>query len=261
MIGWVNSNLYQPTTEIASVLPIPSKVRSTLGMGSYESSLHSKQHHHFLASMQKTRKPVLPVHNSQERNLFRDFMTGNSRFNDPISGPNWEQAIRLWNNTADITDGILYKLTEQLKVYYDGDWKRNTNIKQTKSMTADVHIPLKQSLRPTLLPAPPISRSPPITTLPSLSPAPPAPMPSSSSAPHPETPAFHVACKQALAALLERPTKKWKGCTCQKCAFEDCPGKKSVNLCKNTCQYCSQQVCQGWNPQCPMKPCHAGWDD
>ncbi|KAF8240317.1 hypothetical protein L208DRAFT_1234018 [Tricholoma matsutake] len=234
MIGWVNGNLYQPTTEIAGVLPIPSKVRSTLGMGSYESSFHSKQHHHFLASMQRTHKPVLPVHNSQECNLFCDFMMGNSRFNDPILGPNWEQAVRLWNNTADITDGISYKLTEQLKVYYNGDWKRNTNIKQTKSMTADVCIPLKQSLcdprwssaapkaperaqtlhsmskglqatsdialstfgtGPTLLPAPPLSRSPPITTLPSLSPAPPAPMPSSSSAPHPETPAFHVARK------------------------------------------------------------------
>jgi hypothetical protein len=51
MTGWVNGNLYQPTAEIANVLPIPSQVRSTLGMGSYESSLHSKQHHHFLALM------------------------------------------------------------------------------------------------------------------------------------------------------------------------------------------------------------------
>ncbi|GLB45618.1 putative essential for the formation of DNA replication focal centers [Lyophyllum shimeji] len=137
MIGWVNGNLYQPTIEVSGVLPIPSQVQSTLGMGSYESSLHSKQRHHFLASMQGTRKPVLPVHNSQERDLFRDFMTGDSGFNDPISGPSWEHAVRLWNNAADTKEGISYKLTEQLKVYYNGDWKRNTNIKQTKSMTAD----------------------------------------------------------------------------------------------------------------------------
>lgn len=146
-IGWVNGNLYQPTTEVAGVLPIPSQVRSSLGMGTYKSSLHSKQRHYFLASMQGTRKPVLPIHNSQERDLFRDFMTGDSGFNDPVSGPNWEHAVRLWNDTADTKEGISYKLTEQLKVYYNGDWKRNTNIKQTKSMTVDVRFPLKQSLR------------------------------------------------------------------------------------------------------------------
>ncbi|GLB43789.1 putative essential for the formation of DNA replication focal centers [Lyophyllum shimeji] len=147
MTGWVNGNLYQLTTEVAGVLPIPRQVQSSLGMGTYESSLHSKQRHYFLASMQGTRKPVLPIHNSQERDLFRDFMIGDSGFNDPVSGPSWERAARLWNDTAEIKEGISYKLTEQLKVYYNGDWKRNTNIKQTKSMTADVRIPLKHSLR------------------------------------------------------------------------------------------------------------------
>ncbi|KAF8078294.1 hypothetical protein FPV67DRAFT_1402915 [Lyophyllum atratum] len=288
MVGWVNGNLYQPTAEVAGVLPIPNQVQSSLGMATYEPSLHSKQRHFFLASMQRTRKPVLPIHDSQERDLFRDFMTGDSGFNDPVSGPNWERAARLWNDTADTREGISYKLTEQLKVYYNGDWKRNTNIKQTKSMTADARIPLKQSLRdprrssgapkaPEMAKtlhsvsrgfqvsaqAGPSSSAPPV-----LLQVPPHPLSNTSSlnmnsSPFSQdTPAFQIARKRALAAALpERPSKKRKGRTCRKCANEDCPGKKSVSLCRNLCRDCNHQVCRGRNPQRPTRLCHIGWDE
>ncbi|KAF5381364.1 hypothetical protein D9615_008300 [Tricholomella constricta] len=145
--GWVNGNLYVPSNEVAGVLPIPDQVRTRFGMGAYVASLHSKQPHHFLASMQGTRKAVLPVHSAEERDLFRNFMAGNSGFNDSSSGPNWDLAVQLWNNAAEVKENISYKLPEQLKFYYNGDWKKNTNVKQTKAMTAHAHIPLLKTLR------------------------------------------------------------------------------------------------------------------
>jgi hypothetical protein len=79
MTGWVNGNLYQETKEVAGILPIPDELRSRSGMGSFMKSLHSKQPNHFLASMQGTRKPVLPIHNPEERELFQKLMSGSTR--------------------------------------------------------------------------------------------------------------------------------------------------------------------------------------
>ncbi|KAG6834894.1 hypothetical protein H0H93_006592 [Arthromyces matolae] len=133
--GWVNGNLYHPTNETAGVLPIPNDVRSKLSMAAYVPALHSKQPHHFLASKQGTRKPVLPISNTDERKLFHSFMTSNSAFNDCDAGPNWDVAALTWNNAADAdaTGLVSYKITEQLKAYYN-EWKKYCNIKQTKSM-------------------------------------------------------------------------------------------------------------------------------
>jgi len=52
--GWVNGNLYQPTKEVMGVLPIPPKICLNTAMGAYVPSLHGKQPHHFLASIQGT---------------------------------------------------------------------------------------------------------------------------------------------------------------------------------------------------------------
>lgn len=64
----------------------------------------------FFASVQGTRKPVLPIHNTEEKTLFHNFMTGNNGFNDPVSGPNWEHAVQLWNAQADVSENIDYKV-------------------------------------------------------------------------------------------------------------------------------------------------------
>ncbi len=63
--GWVNRNLYILTCEVSGVLPIPEGIRWKSCMGEYNSNLHSKQLHYLLASMQGTRKAVLPVHNDR----------------------------------------------------------------------------------------------------------------------------------------------------------------------------------------------------
>ncbi|KAG6808594.1 hypothetical protein H0H92_003610 [Tricholoma furcatifolium] len=144
--GWVNGNLYQIANETAGVLPIPRDIQVKLSMGPYVPGLHSKQRHQFLAARQGTRKPILPVHNAEERRLFHKFMTDNSGFNDPETGPNWSIAVPLWNNVADTEGPVSYKLTEQLKAYYN-EWKKNVNIKQTKSMTADKRVKVTEAIR------------------------------------------------------------------------------------------------------------------
>ncbi|KAG6835921.1 hypothetical protein H0H93_013330 [Arthromyces matolae] len=264
--GWVNGNLYLQTNEVAGILPIPVAVQTQAAMGRYIASAHGKQPHYFLASMQGTRKPVLPVHNSQERKLFHDFMSGNNGFNHPTTGPNWDVAVQLWNNVAETRDKISYKLPEQLKVYYNGDWKRNVNIKQTKAMTADARLPLRNTLRDPQrsLTAPKVPET--VKTLHTASKGldlapgtlPTAPSPTSTTSSSPPTPAptnlpsnqlsspqsatavqQHIelatglARKRALDSFPEPPSKRVrqtpqerKARTCRKCALQDCKGKK-----------------------------------
>jgi hypothetical protein len=74
---------------------LPPEIRLKTAMGAYVPSLHGKQPHHFLASIQGTRKPVLPIHNQEERDLFHELLTNDTGFSDPISGPNWDLAVQL----------------------------------------------------------------------------------------------------------------------------------------------------------------------
>ena len=104
--GWVNGNLYVPTAEVSGVLPIPDDVRVKSGMGEYQPLLHFNQPSHFLASMQGTRKPVLPIHNSEERNLFRKLVGENVAF----ASAHWEAAVKIWNGYADEQKQISYKV-------------------------------------------------------------------------------------------------------------------------------------------------------
>ncbi|KAJ6612423.1 hypothetical protein B0H10DRAFT_2223152 [Mycena sp. CBHHK59/15] len=59
--GWVNGNLYPPTTEVAGVFP---------SLRTYESNMHGPG----------TRKAILPVHNQEEKDLFRTMMAGSNSF-------------------------------------------------------------------------------------------------------------------------------------------------------------------------------------
>jgi len=88
MSGWVNGNLYLPTSEVLGVIPVPAHVRQASGMAEFSPTLDCKQRHGFLAELQRTRKPVLPIHTPTERNLFRTLMEQNPEFNAK-SGPIW----------------------------------------------------------------------------------------------------------------------------------------------------------------------------
>ncbi|KAJ7158821.1 hypothetical protein C8R46DRAFT_1224735 [Mycena filopes] len=144
--GWVNGNLYQQSNETTGVLPIPEDVRRKYGMAIFDASLDlKKERHRYLASLQCTRKAVLPIHNDDEKALFRKLMGGS--FGDLGSSAGADKAVRLWNAYADMNAGISYKLPEQLKAYFNGNWKTNTNIKLTKSSTFEVRAPLLQQLK------------------------------------------------------------------------------------------------------------------
>ena len=108
--GWVNGNLYQPTTEVAGVLPVPEDVRVKYGMARFEPSLDSMRPHHHLASLQGTRKAILPVHNQEEKDLFRTMMSGSNSFGNFSSEAQIETSVRIWNARADTSDTIFYKV-------------------------------------------------------------------------------------------------------------------------------------------------------
>jgi hypothetical protein len=73
--GWVNGNLYTPTSEVLGILPIADDICSSSGMAEYIPALHRNEvapQYQFLAELQGTWKPVLPVHTPVEKNCLRN---------------------------------------------------------------------------------------------------------------------------------------------------------------------------------------------
>ncbi|KAJ3964742.1 hypothetical protein EV361DRAFT_976393 [Lentinula raphanica] len=131
--GWINGNFYLPTTEVIGILPIPDTIRHESGMLDYRPDIDHKQTHWFVASLQGTRRAVLPIANTYEEERFREYVA----MNTGSSEPQWENIVCAWN-TAAITDkNLSYKLIEHLRLYYNGDWKSLSNIKQTLAQTAE----------------------------------------------------------------------------------------------------------------------------
>lgn len=163
--GWVNGNLYVPTSERMGILPIPEDVWHSSGMAKFSPVLNDqKQAHRYLAQKQGTRKAILPVHTPTEIDLFRHLMEANPAFNSTSSGPIWKLAVKVWNEIADREDGVFYKvrittqskgrqlisshrqLVEQLKVYYS-TWQTNLNVRQSLSMTSAARHPVVAAAR------------------------------------------------------------------------------------------------------------------
>ncbi|CAK5267877.1 unnamed protein product, partial [Mycena citricolor] len=144
----VNGNFYLPTNEVSGVLPIPADIRVKAGMAPFDPVVNTKgQLHRHLASLQGTRKAVLPIHNEPEKLLFKTFMSGQQSFGNFTSDAQVNASVRAWNIHADTDKDIHYKLPEQLKAYYNGAWKTNSNIKQTKALTSDSRRPLLAKIR------------------------------------------------------------------------------------------------------------------
>ncbi|KAJ3816731.1 hypothetical protein F5880DRAFT_1618992 [Lentinula raphanica] len=182
--GWINGNFYLPTTEVTGILPIPEKIRRDSGMLEYDANLHRTQTHWFVASLQGTQRPVLPIHNKREEDLFRDLVLTNTG----ASEPRWDNIVLAWNTTANNDTDVSYKIIEHLWLYYNGEWKSLANIKQTLAQTADdrkrakkhVHDPLRTKSLPVALEAP-LSLHHVPAGLRSLESTPPIPPPDSSS--------------------------------------------------------------------------------
>jgi hypothetical protein len=117
------------------------------------------------------------VHNQEEKDLFRTMMFGNNSFGNFSSEAQVDASVRIWNARADTSDNIFYKvsfirraiiqahstfqLAEQLRVYYNSDWQRNSNIIQTKATTAQARQPLMKQIHDPnrLLMVPPVPQT------------------------------------------------------------------------------------------------------
>lgn len=109
--GWVNGNLYTPTSESFGILPIPDDIRLSSGMAPFvPSTCDSSQQHWFLASKQGTRKPILPVHTKEEHQLFKSLLKHDPSFTPQTGEPNWRAAVKVWNSYADRTGNVYYKV-------------------------------------------------------------------------------------------------------------------------------------------------------
>ncbi|KAF9000804.1 hypothetical protein BDZ89DRAFT_1170255 [Hymenopellis radicata] len=131
--GWVNGDLYEPTTEVFGILPIPSGVQTASDILPYDPSDPPKKYA-YLARRQGTRFAVLNVTTEDEKRAFSSKMRSNEAFSGE-AGPLWARAVKHWNHDAD-GKTVFYKLEEHLKTQYS-NWKRLTNVKHTKLATYD----------------------------------------------------------------------------------------------------------------------------
>jgi len=111
--GWVNGNLYTPMSEVLGILPIADDIRLSSGMAEYIPTLHRNEvapRYRFLAELQGTRKPVLPVHTPVEKALFKELLENNPAFTSESGDAQWKLAVRIWNAEADVRDDVFYKV-------------------------------------------------------------------------------------------------------------------------------------------------------
>jgi hypothetical protein len=108
--GWVNGNLYLPTSETIGILPVPPELRAESKMADFNVNIDQKQRHAYLASMQGTRKAILPVHTPAEHDLFNTLMKTNEAFTSRSAGPRWTECVRVWNRLADTRNDVFYKV-------------------------------------------------------------------------------------------------------------------------------------------------------
>ncbi|KAF5323995.1 hypothetical protein D9611_008386 [Ephemerocybe angulata] len=135
-----NGDLYIPTKERLGILTIPDNIRLEAGIAEHapDIAIHApRRDFEYLARIQNTRKAVLPVHTTEEYELFDDLMKSSSAFNSRSRGPVWKLAVRVWNERADMSPKIFYKLIEHLKTHY-ALWNTNVGIRSTLSMSSSI---------------------------------------------------------------------------------------------------------------------------
>ena len=76
--GWQNGDMYEPTTEVFGILPIPEVIRSKSAMLPYIQDLEVDIRHLYLASKQGTKYAVINIHTAGEQNLFHTLMKENT---------------------------------------------------------------------------------------------------------------------------------------------------------------------------------------
>ena len=103
MVGWVNGNEYEQSTETFGILPLSEAMHTKLGMLPYH-NIHAREtkiHHHYLAQCQQTRVAVLPVHTQQEWSLYRLLVKQSNGLFSGTKQPNWVAVAVEWSKYAD----------------------------------------------------------------------------------------------------------------------------------------------------------------
>jgi hypothetical protein len=109
--GWQNGDMYEPTTEVFGILPIPEVICSNSAMLPYIQDIEDDVKHHYLASKQGTKFAVLNIHTAPERDLIHTLMKENTTvFNRDKQDPDWKEAVKLWNSKYANGKTIFYKV-------------------------------------------------------------------------------------------------------------------------------------------------------
>ncbi|KAJ6456287.1 hypothetical protein C8R47DRAFT_1029405 [Mycena vitilis] len=145
-LAWINGNLYKKTEQSAGILQIPKSVRELAKIQPFNRETDSKQKQAYLAKMQGTRKPVLPVHTIAEKQLFAELMRTSPTFHKCSTSISLA-AVEIWNQKAESTTDIYYKLEEQLTAYLNGSYKDSANIRQSCAQARDQTKALRVSLQ------------------------------------------------------------------------------------------------------------------
>ncbi|KAH6868949.1 hypothetical protein BKA70DRAFT_1242692 [Coprinopsis sp. MPI-PUGE-AT-0042] len=208
--------------------------------------------------------------------------------------PDWDKAVKVWNQLADTSDGIYYKLVEQLKSHFT-TWKANLNVKTTLSLTQEErgpgfvsaldassrHLPSTANAQVSdshagstfdprvASPAPNNSHTSDIADgLRTMALEPPSNASTSAPAP-PSGPNLLVINQPAVTSLstnyveqvqaareVEKSERRPR--TCQKCGNQGgqgCSGRKGANFCELPCRDCGAVNCLGRNSAMRDKPC------
>jgi hypothetical protein len=108
-LAWVNGNLYKKTEQTAGIIQIPKSVCELVKIQPFNQETDSNQKQAYLAKMQGTRKPVLPVHTLAEKQLFTELMRTSPTFQRCSTSVSLA-AAEIWNRKAENTADIYYKV-------------------------------------------------------------------------------------------------------------------------------------------------------
>ncbi|KAG6818601.1 hypothetical protein H0H93_003585 [Arthromyces matolae] len=142
-LSWVNGNLYQKTEETMGLTPILESVRIEAGMEEFVEETDGGRKQAYLAKLQGTRRPVLPVHTPAEWKLFSRLMRDSYEFRSSKTSIKMS-AVKIWNRHAETEADIFYKLEEQLSSHFNGKWQDMTNSAQSVSLAKPFTDPLEK---------------------------------------------------------------------------------------------------------------------
>ncbi|KAF7323784.1 3'-5' exonuclease domain-containing protein [Mycena kentingensis (nom. inval.)] len=151
-LSWVNGNLYVQSEQSVGIVKIPQSVCASVKIQPYHHTEDQQQKQAYLARMQGTRKPVLPVHTLAEKKLFSHLMLHSPEFQSCKNSITTAATV-VWNRRAEAEDNVYYKLEEQLTSYFNGAYKDGANIRlscarvrnQTSLLDKDIRDPARST--------------------------------------------------------------------------------------------------------------------